>query len=120
MICQSIIASKTVAHVEIFIDVNGFDYSTLFVPPLLITVFAIFMTFTLRPFIIKRDGLISIVIVLLMFLTYQLYPIVCNATSTDPDLRVGCLVLPVVVFGVGAIGTICSTIMVYKKLYVKV
>jgi hypothetical protein len=126
LICQAIIASKTSnPHIYIFTNKDiGLNYATLFVPPIFIMFFAIFMTFTLRPFIIKRDGLISLIIVLLVFLTYQLYPIIFLITNTDSsknsDLKISCLLLPSLVFGIGAIATMLSTSIVYKNLYVKV
>jgi hypothetical protein len=82
LICQAIIKSKL--GITIFNDPEiHLSYVTLFVPSLFVMLFATFMTFLLRPFIIKRDGLISVVIVLFIFLTYQLYPIVFAVTNRD-------------------------------------
>jgi hypothetical protein len=62
--------------------------------------------------------------VLFIFLTYQLYPIVFAVTNRDStkdsDMWLSCLILPGVVFGVGAICSIVGTYIVYDKLYVKV
>lgn len=104
--------------------VDGINYSTLFIPPLLIISFVVYMVFLLRPYI-KRDGIINVVFIGVVFLTYQLPNILYQVLGTkvngeSANMNVCCNIIPDLVFGIGTLTMLICTFLLYKKIYIKV
>jgi hypothetical protein len=100
-------------------NVENFSWLVVFIPPILAWNFAVANAIFFKSFV-KKDALITIVVVIVCILTYFSYEIIMTAIGTQPNLNVEYLVVPSVVFGALTISFMCSANSIFQKMYVRV
>jgi fatty acid desaturase len=98
---------------------NSISWLVVFLPPLLAWFFSITGSIFFRTFI-KKDAIISITMVIICLLTYQLYIIISTAIQSKPNLNIGYVLIPSIVFGTFSVVFLYFGHFIFQKMFVKV
>jgi hypothetical protein len=102
------------------LSANNIKWITIFLPIFCAWLLGICSSIFFRTFI-KKDAIISVVTVLIVLLTYQLYNIIISVVvSKKPDPTIGYLIIPCVVFGTLAISFFIAGYNIFKRMFVRV
>jgi hypothetical protein len=97
------------------------SWAVVFIPPILAYIFTITGSVFFRTFI-KKDAVITVSMVIICLLTYQLYNIIFQAINphTLPNPNIAYLIIPSVVFAFFSIAFLYFGYFIFQRMCVKV